>query len=490
MRVIPGNSQHIGMRDQQEDSFGFSNMENAQFVSTSGIMAVLADGMGGLAMGAEASQLAVTSVLDAYEARSQQEPIDESLFKVVHQANNAVKEYAYSIGQEHEMGTTLVAAVVQQDHLYWASVGDSRIYLYRDGNMIQLNKDHVYGQELQEQVARGLMSREEAENHPERDALTSYIGIPVLEKIDISHRPVQIKPGDKIMLCSDGLYRTLSKQEMLAYLERDAQEACDSMIDAVLARRRPYQDNTTILVLEVEAGSQRSIPATTSLAGGLTRRQQGDINYARTGKMLAGEEQVIARPGMIPENLNYKRLGILAGSVVLLLAVLTVGIIFIKDRLGSDTASTSSSTVNDEDLAGTARVPGLTEFDFRRAATGTTTTNTNNSSNTNSSSSNSSTSENGQDEQSGSDNSDSNSNDNDSTGDNTDNDTGTDTGNSNNNNSTDTGNANDNNTDNNTGTNDNSTGNNTGTQNPVPGPIQDTLNQVPGNIPSNPADLF
>lgn len=374
MMVIPGNAQHIGMRDDQEDAFGFSNMENAQLVTDSGIMAVLADGMGGLAMGAEASQLAVRTVLDAYEARSVQEAIEESLFRVVHQANIALNEYAFNIGQEHEMGTTLVAAVIQDDRLYWASVGDSRIYLYRDGQMVQLNQDHVFGQELQEQVARGLMSREEAENHPERDALTSYIGIPMLEKIDISQRPVQLKPGDRIMLCSDGLYRTLAKQEILMYLERDAQEAADAMIDAVLSRRRPYQDNTTILILEIEAGGRRQVPVTANLAGPYTKKQQSDINYARMGGLVAPEEQAISRPGVLPENLNYKRLGIFVGAVLLLLTVLTVGVILIKDKLGGDATATNSTQSTAGDLTGTARTPGLGEFDFRDVKVGTSTT--------------------------------------------------------------------------------------------------------------------
>ncbi|RCW44967.1 PP2C family protein-serine/threonine phosphatase [Paenibacillus prosopidis] len=247
--VIPGNAQHIGAREEQQDSFSFSALDDPAAVRRYGILAVLADGMGGLAMGREASQLAVQAMLNEYTGKTAEEPVPVALERALHKANEEV----YGLAKRHELewsvGTTLIAAVIQEGRLYWISAGDSRIYLYRGGVLIQLTRDHVYANRLHERVKAGQMTREEAETHPERALLTSYLGIPILDEIDANRAPFTLQAGDWVLLCSDGLYDDLSEQLLEEAVRLPPQHAAEFILEHVISQQRLYQDNATIAIL-------------------------------------------------------------------------------------------------------------------------------------------------------------------------------------------------------------------------------------------------
>ena len=249
MKIIPGNAQHIGTRKEQQDDFGFSDINNARFISHGGVIAVLTDGMGGLKMGREASRTAVRTMRKAYEAKSPEETIPGALDRSLHLANKAVFEMAQEAGLEEDVGTTLVAAVVHREALYWISVGDSRIYLFRKGQLTRLTFDHVYARELDKEVARGNISRQEAESDPDRDALTSYLGSPEIKEIDRNVSEFLLEPGDRILLCSDGLHRALPEKEMAQMLGGQPQDDAESLVKNALSKKLPHQDNLTVAIL-------------------------------------------------------------------------------------------------------------------------------------------------------------------------------------------------------------------------------------------------
>ncbi len=249
MKIIPGNAQHIGTRKQQQDDFGFSDIDNAEFISHGGVIAVLTDGMGGLEMGREASRTAVRAMRNAYEAKSPKETISGALDRALHLANKAVFEMAEKAGLEEDVGTTLVAAVVHQEALHWVSVGDSRIYLFRKGQLTRLTSDHVYARKLAKEAAMGNISREEAENDPDRDALTSYLGLSEMPEIDRNVNGFSLEPEDRILLCSDGLYRALPEKEIARMLGGHPQDDAESLVRNSLSKKHPHQDNLTIAIL-------------------------------------------------------------------------------------------------------------------------------------------------------------------------------------------------------------------------------------------------
>jgi PPM family protein phosphatase len=252
MHTIPGNAQHIGARREQQDDFGFSDLDDCNFISHGGVLAIVADGMGGLAMGRDASRLAKQTMLEEYEAKTPEESIPDALRRALEAANTAVCELSRQAGQEGEVGTTLVAAVIKDHDLHWVSVGDSRIYFYRQGELYQLTTDHDYARELARMAEAGQITWEEAAGDPNRRALTSYLGLPHLIEVDQSSQPVPLKADDRILLCSDGLYGSLTIAEMAEFLETNAQESAELLIEAALTKQKTSQDNLTVAILACE----------------------------------------------------------------------------------------------------------------------------------------------------------------------------------------------------------------------------------------------
>jgi len=252
MHIIPDNAQHIGGREQQEDSFGFSAFDQEDLIRKRGYLAIVADGMGGMTAGREASGIAVQAFLKYYQDLSVEGSIPHLLRASVLHANERVCHYAESVGLEGRVGTTLIAAVIKEHHLYWLSVGDSRIYLFRNQELIQLTEDHVYANELYEEVARGKLSKEDVEEDPQKDALTSFVGLQELVHVDVNIKPFPLEAGDRILLCSDGVYGFLTEQEMIDSLKESRQGVCQAIIQKVMEKGHPYQDNATVALLDLQ----------------------------------------------------------------------------------------------------------------------------------------------------------------------------------------------------------------------------------------------
>jgi protein phosphatase len=264
MKIIPGNTQYLGRRNDQQDAFWISDIRDSAFVAHGGVLAIVADGMGGLEKGAEASHLAARAFGECYLAKPKPQSIAETLRQALARANAVVCELSRSVDEFNNVGTTLVAAVIARDALHWIAAGDSRLYLFRNGELTQLTCDHNYGEILRRQVSAGELSAEEAARHPDRNALTSYLGMPELEEIDNSLRPFPLEAGDWVLLCSDGLHGILSEREIALELHGSPQEAADRLVAQVKAKDHPHQDNTTVVIMGYAPAS--SVP--TRMANG------------------------------------------------------------------------------------------------------------------------------------------------------------------------------------------------------------------------------
>jgi PPM family protein phosphatase len=250
MTITPGCSQHIGSRKQQQDAFGFSHIEDSALVQRAGVLAVLADGMGGLALGQEAATTAVQTALQLHEQLDLSR-ISPAAFlaDVVEQANDAVLDMARKAGVEGDAGATLLLVLLQDTSIHWASAGDSRIYLCRGTELAQLTTDQNHYTELLAKVSSGAMTIEQARTDPDRAALVNFIGNPDLKPADASIRPLPLQQNDWLLLCSDGLFGTLSTEEILAELHGSPQAAAERLISKALSENRPNQDNVTVAIL-------------------------------------------------------------------------------------------------------------------------------------------------------------------------------------------------------------------------------------------------
>lgn len=269
MRILPGNAQHIGARHSQQDSFGFADPNDQAFLAHGGFLAVICDGMGGMEHGDAASRAAVRAFLDGYSRKTPEESIPAALERAVREANREVLSLATQLGLVENMGTTLVAAAVTEGAMYYVSVGDSALFLVSGGRHRMINHPHVFANVLDRAVARGVMSREDAENHPERESLTSYIGTEKLEEIDRNLEAYPLLEGDAVLLASDGMFKTLDDQDIEACLRGAPQSWPEELVALTLAKQREYQDNITVLSVAVESaeangatppGAQRPLP--------------------------------------------------------------------------------------------------------------------------------------------------------------------------------------------------------------------------------------
>jgi PPM family protein phosphatase len=250
--ILVDSAQDIGSRGNQEDAFALKRQEDQVENGESGeILAIVADGMGGLDCGEEASAIALETFLREYDFNKGSRKIDQRLLRALKISNAAVFDLAYQGGKERDLGTTIVAALIKEGKLHWISAGDSRLYLFREGCLEQLNLDHIYANHLEKEVSEGLISREEAVNHPERNYLTSYLGLPDLTEIGQSNLPLELQANDLVLICSDGLYDTLSEEEITTVLQRENPQRASQLVEAALSKGNPHQDNISVITLAV-----------------------------------------------------------------------------------------------------------------------------------------------------------------------------------------------------------------------------------------------
>lgn len=256
LSVNPANAQHIGQRDSQQDAFGFTSMADIVFARHAGYLGVLADGMGGLENGSWASSQAVRTFLDLYKRKNALESPNDALLRAALGANDVIHTEADRLKLVDRMGTTLVAAVIRERDLFWLNIGDSRVYLYNAGQMLQLSTDHNFSVVLNDQLVRGEIALSEVKNHPMRNALTSYLGRREPPSIDRSTGSIKLQAGAWVLLCSDGLSGVLSEREISAELYGAPQAACERLVQAAISRGTPDQDNTTVILMQVPEPGQ------------------------------------------------------------------------------------------------------------------------------------------------------------------------------------------------------------------------------------------
>ena len=246
-----GNAQHIGGRLKQEDSFGYSNISDSMKISQKGVLAVLADGMGGLSYGKEISEYVVSAALSMFENLNYSQPFYIQIENIIRKINNEVSN-RFSKNGKSDAGSTIVLAFIYKTKLYWASVGDSRLYLLRDGYLYQINEDHDYLNHLLEAVINGNITLTEALADPQKNSLTSFIGNEKLPYIDISLKGFSIQRGDKIILCSDGVYNSISDAEFIELLKKEPQVSADRIIRSIVSKKLNNQDNITIMIINYD----------------------------------------------------------------------------------------------------------------------------------------------------------------------------------------------------------------------------------------------
>lgn len=242
-------------RRHNEDFVDFYEPVDPENLILNGRLYIVADGVGGGAAGEVASEYAVKKVLYEYY-RSTGQDLGERLRSVIYIANADIFEHVEQRPELGRMGTTVVAVVIRGDELVVANVGDSRAYMVRNGEIYQITRDHSLVAKL---VEEGSITPEEAERHPKRNVLLRSIGADPDVYPDIFEG--NLKPGDQIVLCSDGLTRYVSDDEILGVATRMPTDcAVRQLVD--MANKRGGKDNISVMLLRAA-----EVPDPSALAG-------------------------------------------------------------------------------------------------------------------------------------------------------------------------------------------------------------------------------
>ncbi|MDP2165949.1 MAG: protein phosphatase 2C domain-containing protein [Hydrogenophaga sp.] len=232
-----------GGRERNEDRMGYA------YTRESGLF-VLADGMGGHPEGAMAAQLALQTFSAYFQkaANPAVREVPEFLNSALMAAHHQIIRYAAEKGMLDTPRTTLVAAVMERNQMHWVHCGDSRLYIVRDGELLARTRDHSY---MEQEAHLGR-----ATDHINRNILFTCLGSPAKPVLDLSG-PMQLLQGDRVLMCSDGLWGTVTDSEIVSELaRRPLEQAVPELVAMALKRGGPRCDNVTVLAMEWETAEE------------------------------------------------------------------------------------------------------------------------------------------------------------------------------------------------------------------------------------------
>lgn len=242
------SSSIIGTRKYQQDSFACLEVENSS-------LAVVCDGMGGLNGGEQASSISVETLINDF-VRVMPDDCSNFLYDEAKKLDKIVYRLKDEKGNLLEAGTTIVSVIVRDNMLYWLSVGDSKIYILRDNLLYCIVSEHNYRLTLDNLLKSGKITIEKYKSEEYRaEALISFLGIGNVSLIEVNGNPFELIEGDVVLLCSDGLYKSLSEEQIKAIIKDnyfDYQKAADTLTKSALEFSNGAQDNTTVILISYD----------------------------------------------------------------------------------------------------------------------------------------------------------------------------------------------------------------------------------------------
>lgn len=261
-----GKIHEQGAREYQQDCFAVSD---TALMKDRGVLAVIADGMGGLSDGDKVSRAVVESLLDGFMEIRGSATHEQDLLALTCRAMSTVDRLLGPNGYKRS-GSTLIMGLLRGRGFSFVSVGDSRICLFRDGELMQLNREHIYKNELALRAVNGEVSLQSVYSDKKGSGLTSFVGMGKLKYMDMPASPVTVRPGDKLILMSDGIYNAMTTSELTDALSRPAALAADTIREVIAKKNYSAQDNYTGIILECLAKEQTHTPAPAPAAKGST----------------------------------------------------------------------------------------------------------------------------------------------------------------------------------------------------------------------------
>ncbi len=241
-------SQIIGDRSSQQDSIAIRTLKNDNN-ELNHLVAVICDGMGGYECGDVASNYVANKIATEYDFS---ENAIDYFERIVYESNEDVIEIINEMTDDGKGGTTLIGVIIKENKLTYINVGDSRLYILRGEDLIQISTDQNYYEKLLEDVEKQKISKETALAHPHKEYLTNYIGREQLDKIECFNE-IELLANDLLILCSDGLYKSIVEKEIINILKEPTDLSQKTNILCAAAYDSCYQqDNTSVAIIKME----------------------------------------------------------------------------------------------------------------------------------------------------------------------------------------------------------------------------------------------
>jgi protein phosphatase len=387
-RIQIGSKLKVGYRTHE----GMSGKHNEDFLgvfawkvsdSETFYLGVVADGVGGQTAGEIASHLTVTTIQEYFDKLPQLDDINKHLEQSILAANEAVYIASQQNVEYQGMSTTVAMAAIFANRLYTAYVGDSRLYLMRDGRLLQISVDHTWAQEA---IEAGLLSPEEAKTHPNRNVIRRHLGGGL--DVQVDHRLVlqasqspsgteknqgtPLRESDTILICSDGLTDMITDESVHESLHKhfyDLPTASSELIDK--ANAAGGRDNITVVILQVPGKAPAAIvapvPAAATAAAAPAR---ASITTTAT-PVAAVAGPMVAQPG--PEESSNRAIWLVVGAIALLfiLGAAAAAIFLVSRSSGNDpTPEATVASTTEEDATLPAGAPATAAILLTGAASG------------------------------------------------------------------------------------------------------------------------
>ena len=300
-----------GKRELQEDALASDFPVGSDFG-----FVVLSDGMGGHEAGDVASNIVVTEVfselkLQSVDTQKAFANITSILANAARSANLCLREHTQANPATAGMGATLIAPVLMKNKLFWISIGDSPLYLFRDKELSRLNQDHSLAPQIDFMVKSGLLSESVGRDHPDRSCLTSALLGEDIPHIDCPEEPFKLRPGDIVIAASDGLQflsDSLIQQTLADEPEADSLQITRSLLGEITKLDDPHQDNVSFAVVKVIDQSvgqpiRKSANAVPGVVGGPERLSKCKVGHKSGPRVAAGALSFFGRLRFLPSGL-------------------------------------------------------------------------------------------------------------------------------------------------------------------------------------------
>ncbi len=280
----------VGARRNNQDRVAYSYSKDA-------LLLVVADGMGGHIKGEVAAEIAVSLIVERFQrnARSTIKNVFEFLSETLHAAHQAISDYAEENALRESPRTTIVACVIQDGKTYWAHVGDSRLYFFRDGKIIARTNDHS---RVQQMLDAGQITLEQAATHPERNRIYNCLGGPQLPLVWLAN-PVRIQVADTIILSTDGFWAHAPDEEIgAAIMKHSIVDALPGLMRQAETRGGKKADNLTVVAMTwenavaTEADNGKKITTDTLPNGFFTTEIGASLNDKQSSYEDVTEEEI------------------------------------------------------------------------------------------------------------------------------------------------------------------------------------------------------